>query len=140
MKLPEFKIGTVSTVQRKVTEKDTAVDYGNGALRKLLDTPTTVKLVIQAASKMIDPLLPEGLISIGKSINIVHEEPVAMGMTVTVEAKLKEADGNRLVFEFVLYDELGEVGRGFHERYIVKNEIIENKAKSRIEKVSGFNI
>ncbi|MGB9814144.1 MAG: thioesterase family protein [Thermovenabulum sp.] len=139
MKIPEFKVGTTSTVQKKVTEEDTAMLYGNGALKKLLDTSTTAKLVIQAATKMIDPLLPEGLVSVGKSISIIHEEPAIIGMTVTVEAKLKEVDGNRLLFEFTLYDELGEIGRGLHERYIVKNELLENRAKSRLNILMGFN-
>ncbi|MGB9840283.1 thioesterase family protein [Thermovenabulum sp.] len=140
MKIPEFKIGMSATLQKKITEKEAAFDYGMGVLKSLLDTPSTVKLVIQAASKMIDPLLPEGLVSIGKGINVIHLEPVPVGITVTVEVTLKEVDKNRLLFEFVVYDELSEVARGHHERYIVSEDIIKNKAKDRLENLSGFNI
>lgn len=131
IEIPKFKPGLTETVQKLITEKDTALHFGSGALKTLLATPVLAALMIEAAAKMIDPRLPEGLITIGKSINITHEKPTPAGMTVTVKAELKEIDGNRLLFQLKAYDELGEIGHGIHERYIVSHSGILKSAEDR---------
>lgn len=122
MGIPEVNPGLSGTVQKTVTEEDTALHYGSGALKTLLATPILAALMIEAAVKAVDPTLPEGFITIGKTLKITHDEPTCQGMTVTVNARLIKVDGNRLVFEIVAYDEIGQISRGYHERYIVSHK------------------
>lgn len=131
MNIPEFNIGMVNVVQKTITRDDTALNFGSGALKNLLATPTLSALMIEAAVMAIDPKLPEGYITIGKTLNVNHEKPTVEGMTVTVSARLVKQEKSKLVFEVIAYDELGEIGIGYHERYIVQQSVIMNSVNER---------
>ncbi len=131
MKFSEYKIGMSKAIQKVVTEEDTAHYYGSGVLKDLLATPVLTALMIEAAVSLVDPLLSEGYITIGRTLSIEHLQPTVPGMTVTVEATISEIDENRIFFDIIAYDELGEVGKGQHERYIVKYDILMGKVQNR---------
>lgn len=132
MKFSRLETGMTMTVQKTVTREDTALNFGSGALKNLLATPTLAALMIEASVKLIDPLLPEGYISVGKAIEIEHEHPTIQGMTVTVTAKLMEISGNSLTLEIIANDDLGRIGSGYHERQIVKHSILMSKVEERV--------
>ena len=131
MKIPELKIGMSTSIKKVITREDTALNFGSGALNNLLATPTLAALMIEASVKLIDPLLPEGHITIGKTLEIEHENPTIEGVTVTVTAKLLEVNGSRLSLEIVAADEIGKIGTGYHERYIVAQNLLMNKVRER---------
>jgi predicted thioesterase len=131
MKLPELKIGISKSVQKVITREDTALNFGSGALNNLLATPTLAALMIEASVKLIDPLLPEGYITIGKTLEIEHENPTIEGVTVTLTAKLLEINGSRLSLEIIASDEIGRIGIGYHERFIVAKDILMSKVNER---------
>lgn len=137
MILPELKVGISKSVQKVITRDDTALNFGSGALKNLLATPTLVALMIEASVNLIDPLLPENYITIGKTLEIEHENPTKEGMMVTVTAKLMEINDNRLSLEIIAYDELGEIGRGYHERHIVKYDILMKKVDERLSVIQS---
>lgn len=137
MKMPDLKPGMSSTVQKVITKEDTALNYGSGSLKNLMATPVLAALMIEAAVKTIDPLLPEELITIGKSIEIEHSNPTMAGMTVTVNAKLVEVNCTRLLFEIHAYDEIGHIGSGYHERYIVNYNKLMDNVYERCDFVQG---
>lgn len=137
MKMPDLKPGMSSTVQKLITKEDTALNFGSGALKNLLATPVLVALMIEAAVKIVDPLLPDECITIGKSIEVEHRNPTMSGMTVTVNAKLVEINCTRLLFEIHAYDEIGEIGSGYHERYIVNYNKLMNNVYERCDFVQG---
>jgi predicted thioesterase len=122
MKLPELKIGISKSVQKVITREDTALNFGSGALNNLLATPTLAALMIEASVKLIDPLLPEGYITIGKTLEIEHENPTIEGVTV---------NGSRLSLEIIASDEIGRIGIGYHERFIVAKDILMSKVDER---------
>lgn len=128
---PKLMAGLVGSIQKKVTKQDTALNFGSGALKNILAAPTLAALMIEAAVKAVDPLLPEHYITVGKTCSFVHQEPTVEGMAVTVEAKLIEIDMNRLVFEITAYDELGLIGTGTHERFIVEYKTFMDKVAAR---------
>ncbi len=131
MKFFEFSVGMTKTIQKIVTEEDTAHYYGSGALEDLLATPTLTAYMIEASVNLIDTLLPEGYISIGRRLSIEHLMPTVKGMTVTVESKIQSIEGNKINIDIAAYDELGVIGRGQHERYIVKHDILMEKVSKR---------
>ena len=62
-------------------------------------------------------------------LEITHDAPTPLGMTVTCESELTEIDGRRLVFAVTAKDETGTViGKGRHERFIVWEEKFQAKA------------
>lgn len=125
----DLKPGVEKYFQKVVTEEDTALNIGSGAHKTLLATPSLVAFMIESAISMVDPFLPEGYVTVGKSLNVIHEAPTAKGITVTMKATLANVNGNHLVFEIVGMDELGVIARGTHERYIVDYD----KFMSRVE-------
>jgi predicted thioesterase len=137
VKTTDLKPGLTSIIQKVVTKEDAAHNYGSGVLKDLLATPVLSALMIEAAIKIVDTLLPEGYITIGKSIEIEHSNPTMIGMIVTVKAKLVEVSCTRLLFEINAFDEIGEIGRGYHERFIVNYEKMMNKAHERCDFVQG---
>ncbi len=131
MKLFEFSVGMSKTIQKTVTEQDTAHYYGSGALEDLLATPILTAYMIESSVALIDSLLPEGYISIGRKLSIEHLMPTVKGMTVTVESKISKIEGNKISIDISAFDELGEIGRGHHERNIVKHDILMDKIHNR---------
>lgn len=137
MKWPELNVGLSGSVQKKITHRDTALNYGSGALTTLLATPSMAALMIEAAVSTVDPLLKDPYITVAKALNISHEKPTLEGMTVTIIAKITEIDRNRLAFQISAYDEIGEIGHGYHERIIVNRYTILEHANIRCESIKG---
>lgn len=125
--------GLSKIVQKKISEADTAQNYGGGMLGQLLATPAYVDLMITAAVQTVDPLLPKGFITVGHYMSFTHNVPTGLGMTVSIKAVLSKVNGNRLFFDIVAYDEAGEIGRGQHERVVVNREHLLAKVKERAE-------
>ena len=71
IKIPEMPIGESLTLQKVVTESDTALNYGSGKLEQLFSTPSLVAMMIEASSKLLDVHLPEGYITIGQGHGVV---------------------------------------------------------------------
>ncbi len=61
---PNFKVGESFTIQKHVTEADTALNYGSGQLENLFATPSLVAMMIEASARLLDQQLPEGFITV----------------------------------------------------------------------------
>lgn len=131
--LPEMPVGATRSLEHQVGLEDTARHYGSGALEDLLATPNLVSLMIKTCVDLVDPILPEELLTIGKRIEVQHLQPTPRGMVINIRATLAEAEGNRLRFVLEVTDEVGTVATGEHDRYVVSNRGIREKARQRIE-------
>ncbi|AOT73277.1 hypothetical protein Gferi_23430 [Geosporobacter ferrireducens] len=132
-------VGTSVTIQKKIVEEDTALNYGSGKLETLLATPSLVALMIEAAVNAVDHRLPEGMITVGRKMEIVHEKPTGIGATVSVKVEVKDFDGAKIVFDMIAYDEIGMIGRGTHERIIVNKNALLERTMSRAEKLKNMD-
>jgi len=133
------KKGEKFVVQKKVLEEDASLNYGSGKLDTVLATPSLVALVIEGAVEAIDPKLPEGIITAGVKIELEHTNATVMGATVTIEGEIVDFDGKKAVINFIAYDEVGEVGKGVHERLIVSKDGMMVKAHERSEAIKNKN-
>jgi predicted thioesterase len=77
--LPKIEVESSLNIQKQEEKKDTALNYGNGQLDNLLATPSLVALMIEASVKLIDSNLPEGLMSVGKALQVLHENVIWLG-------------------------------------------------------------
>lgn len=123
-------LGKNATIQKTVQRSDTAANYSEH-LNELMSTPAWVDMAIRASIEAVDKHLPNGYITVGHSLQVTHEAPTFLGMVVHVKATLAAIDGNRLWFDIVSWDEVGEIGRGRHERVIVSRDGLLKKAKER---------
>lgn len=119
--MKEFKIGSEYSVCLEVDDAHTALSVGSGSL-PVFATPCMVALMEEAAVGCTEPFLDEEETTVGTLINVSHISATPEGLTVTAAAKLVEVDGHRLVFDVTAVDDIGVVGQGKHERFIVKKE------------------
>ncbi len=123
-----LETGIKGTQSIKVEESNSARVMGSGTL-DVFATPAMIALMEKTAWMSVAPELEEGQGTVGTLLEISHDAPTPLGMTVTCDSELVEVDGRRLVFEVAARDEKGAViGKGKHERFIVWEEKFQAKA------------
>ena len=108
------------TAALTVTDEVTAATVGSGML-PVFATPSMIALIETAADSVASGLEP-GMTTVGTKLDIAHTAATPVGMAVRAETELAEIDGRRLVFTVRAFDEVGEIGSGIHERFIVNAE------------------
>ena len=123
--------GLTNATEFFVTEKNIASALGSGSL-KVFATPAMIQLIEIAAAELLEKNLPQELTSVDSALNVKHTAPTPLGMKVRAEVKIISVDGRKIIFEAVVFDERGEIGRGAHERFIVDREKFQSKADAKI--------
>ena len=127
-------IGTKCQLEQTVTEELTAATVGSGLL-PVFGTPFMAAMMENAAMTCLQNFLEEGKGSVGTHLDITHDAPTPIGMTVTVEAEIRDVseNGKMVVFDVRAWDEKGPIGKGFHTRAIINNERFLNKCNAKLE-------
>src|SRR5437879_10758961 len=94
-------------------------DAPGDAYPPVFATSRMIALMEIAASRCLQPLLEEGELSVGVTVDVRHTAATPVGAEVTATARYLGPNGRLYRFEVVVEDPAGEVGRGFHERAIV---------------------
>lgn len=71
--------------------------------------------------------------TVGTHIDVTHSAATPSGMVVTAHVKLVEVDGRRLVFDVEAHDEIDEICRGTHERFVIDKERFDSKVATKTE-------
>ena len=126
----EEMIGKKQTAQWTVTKERLASSMGSGTV-DVFATPAMIALMEYTAMSLVQPYLPEGITTVGTSVNITHQNPTPEGAAVRAEAEVIETDGRRFAFRVTVWDEVGLIGEGTHERCTIKRERFQEKAAAR---------
>ena len=126
-----LKTGIKNTMTIKVTNDKTAKVLGSGTL-DVFATPAMVALMEQTAAQSVQPLLENGVTSVGTKINVEHLSADPVGIEVTCESTLVEIDNRRLVFDIVVSDKHSVVGKAYHERFLIKSESFMTKTNAKL--------
>ncbi|MDY7075390.1 MAG: thioesterase family protein [Chloroflexota bacterium] len=130
--MDELAPGLSGKAEMVVTEADTAARWGSG-LVPVLGTPALVGLMEGAAVQALADHLPPGQTSVGGRIDVHHLAPTPVGMRAYAHAELLEVEGRRLVFRVEAWDEMEQVGKATHERFVVDEERFVAKAEMKAE-------
>ena len=122
--------GMSAVLTCQVTEENTAKTIGSGSLL-VFGTPAMIALIEQTAVALLEGNLPEGTTTVGTKLNIDHVSATPMGMTAECECTLTQIDRKKLVFDVIVKDEAGVIGKGSHERFMVDVEKFMEKAESK---------
>jgi fluoroacetyl-CoA thioesterase len=95
-------------------------------------TARMIGLMEIAASRVLQPLLGPGELSVGVTVDVSHTAPTPLGAQVTATARYAGREGKLFLFEVSVSDPGGEVGRGWHKRAIVSSERLQSGAAKRI--------
>jgi predicted thioesterase len=114
-----------------VTEDNIASTVGSGTL-PVFATPMMIALIEATASESVAAVLEDGKSTVGTRLDVAHSAATPVGMQVDCETELIEVDRRRLVFKVIVYDSVGEVGSGIHERFIVDDAKFMEKATAKL--------
>jgi fluoroacetyl-CoA thioesterase len=117
----EIEPGISGEVRIKVDEKETAIVYESGSVR-VFATPAMIRLMEKAALSSVAPYLEEGFTTVGTRIDVKHLAATPVGMEVVIFSRLIEIEGKRLLFAVEARDQVDMIGKGTHERFIVKTD------------------
>lgn len=128
-------IGTKCQVQQVVTEDLTAAKAGSGLL-PVFGTPFLAAMMENAACTALTPFLEEGQGSVGTRLDLRHDAPTPIGMTVWAEAEIVGVSENGKMVEFQVraWDEAGDIGSGSHTRAIIRNERFLEKCQGKLKR------
>lgn len=128
-----LEIGVKGYQEVLVTEANSAKTMGSGAL-DVFATPAMIALMEETAWKSIQPHLEDGQGSVGTQLVIDHLAATPLGMNVHCESEVTAIEGRKIEFKVAAYDEVGLIGEGTHQRFIVDNEKFQGKANKKLEK------
>ena len=131
MKFPGITIGLSRTIHHTVDHRDTSGNHLPEDLEPMLSSSGLVNLTIRAAVELVDPLLPDGFISIGKSSAVTHEHPSVLGAHLDLTVTVTAFDGYHITLKLVASDETGIVGSGTHVRSIVNKHWLQIRVAGR---------
>jgi fluoroacetyl-CoA thioesterase len=75
--------------------------------------------------------------TVGTHIDISHIAATPPGMEVTVNVKLMEVNGRKLIFDIEARDELDLISKGRHERFVINKAKFDSKMKEKSKNISA---
>jgi len=118
-------VSGLSTIYEKETSKLDAMaptSMGSGIMEVLVSTPAVLQMIIDAASRLLDPLLPSGYTTVGKHIELSHESPTMVGEKITLVITVTKVWGESVLLEITGHDSTGVICKATYERSIVEQE------------------
>lgn len=94
-------------------------------------TSRMIALMELAAARVVKPLLQEGQLSVGVSLNVKHTAATPVGGIVRVVATYQGPEGKLHRFKVEAFDDAGPIGEGEHTRAIVATERLLSGAQRR---------
>lgn len=126
-----LEVGIKGRKEIVVTKEKTAKSMCSGAL-DVFATPAMIALMENTAFESVADLLDSGCGTVGTALNVKHVSATPVGMKVTCETELIKVDGRALTFSVKAYDEVGLIGEGEHERFIIFEEKFQKKANDKL--------
>ena len=136
----ELRVGMKGTATWRVTLETSTQRWAPDKLPESIAsfaTPDLVHLVEKAASEAAEPHLQPGWLTVGTAVDVHHLAATPVGFTVTATATLTEIDRRRLVFEAEVHDGVDLVGRGTHERFVVRLDQVAQRLKEKAAKTGA---
>ena len=125
-----MEIGITGKKEFVIGQDDTAKVVGSGNL-DVYATPAMIAHMENVAASSIEAYLEKGQSSVGTFINVKHLAAVKPGAVVTVESKLIDIDRKKMSFVIKVYDKVGVIGEGSHQRFIIDAEKFMEKVEER---------
>ena len=124
-----LEVGATHTARYEI-DKDRTIGFMGEELR-VYATPIMVRDMENTCRLFLeDVYLDEDENSVGARVEIDHMGPTLVGMYVNIKITVTELRGPKVAFEFEVHDQIEQVGRGKHLRFVVPLE----KQRERLER------
>ncbi|MCT4613703.1 MAG: thioesterase family protein [Marinifilaceae bacterium] len=117
--MTKLESGIKATYTYKVNPENSAKNMGSGSL-EVLATPALVAFMENAACRLVEGKLGEGMDSVGTRIDIKHIKASKIGVEVSVEVELSKVDGKKLEFAITAKEGDVVIGSSTHNRYVIE--------------------
>ena len=114
----KLEVGLKHVAKITVTDDMTPAHLRDEPLR-VLSTPDMIRLIERTAIEAVQPYLAPGQATVGTRVDVAHLAGTLVGMTATITVELTAIDRRKLTFRVEVRDELDEIGKGTHDRFIV---------------------
>jgi fluoroacetyl-CoA thioesterase len=133
----EPAFGDVGRAELVVQQSDCASDLNVGNapdenFPAVFATTRMIALMEMAGARLLKPLLQEGEMSVGVTVDIIHSAATPIGAKVAATATYRGRDGRLFIFDVAAHDPGGEIGRGVHKRAIFSRERLLSGAAKRL--------
>jgi fluoroacetyl-CoA thioesterase len=108
----------VSRVSRISVDRGRTISF-MGEEGRVYATPWLVGDIEYTCRDLILAHADAGEDSVGVEVAVKHLAPTLPGMTVEIMVRVTAVEGRKVTFEAVAKDELDEIGRGTHTRFVV---------------------
>jgi fluoroacetyl-CoA thioesterase len=108
----------ISRTNRVTIDKDRTIGF-MGEEGRVYATPWLVGDIEYTCRDLILAHADAGEDSVGVEVAVKHLAPTLPGMTVEIMVRVTAVEGRKVTFEAVAKDELDEIGRGTHTRFVV---------------------
>ena len=118
-------IGATAEASLVVERRDTAAAIAlstEDSFPEVFATSRMIALMELAAAKLMRPLLSEGQLSVGVSLNVRHTAATPVGCAVRAKATYLGAEGKMFRFKVEAFDPAGAIGEGDHVRAIIATD------------------
>ena len=123
-----LEVGATHTARYEI-DKDRTIGFMGEELR-VYATPIMVRDMENTCRLFLeDVYLDEDENSVGARVEIDHMGPTLVGMYVNIKITVTELRGPKVAFEFEVHDQIEQVGRGKHLRFVVPLD----KQRERLE-------
>jgi predicted thioesterase len=126
----ELKPGLTNEMEVQTTEEMSAQKvYAH--VPNVYATSAMVGHFEAVCADMVFPHLGEGEQTVGIAMKFTHTAATPLGMKVRFKAKLIEVEGRKLTFEVEGFDEVDQIGKASHERFIIHAEKFNSKVAQK---------
>lgn len=124
----------MSRTKRIDIDKDRTIGFMGEELR-VYATPVMVRDMETTCLEFVKEFLDDTENSVGVHVEIDHMGPTLVGMWVDITATVTEIKGPKVAFDFEVHDELDQVGRGKHVRFVVALDQQKGRLEAKRAKV-----
>lgn len=131
-----LQAGIRATVRYTIDEGRT-IDF-MGEEGRVYATPELVRDIENTCRDLLMLHLDDGEDSVGVHIGVDHMAATLLGMWVEVTAEVTAVDGRRITLEVTARDNLEDVARGKHVRFVVDVQKSAARFRQKAEKVKAL--
>jgi fluoroacetyl-CoA thioesterase len=114
---PSLQVGLART-ERITIDRDRTISF-MGEEARVYATPRLVSDIEFTCRNLILEHADAGEDSVGMEIALKHLAPSLPGMTVEITVRVTGVEGRKVAFEVSARDELDEISKGTHGRFVV---------------------
>jgi len=128
----DLAVGATRSARYNI-DRSRTIDF-MGEEARVYATPELVRDLEHTCRDLLLEFLEPGQDSVGTHISVDHLAPTLLGMWVEITANVVELDRRKVTFEITAQDNLEQVARGKHVRFIADVNMSVERFKSKAEK------